>query len=267
MRRPRRCARGPARWPSTRREARSNAMKSVLSVVLVLALVPLAACAPKVNDPADIQAVKQTVEAFAKAMNAGDADGRGRDDDRQDHLRRQPLPGGRRQGRGPGDERRPDRPVQRPSSRRRSTRSASSATWRSRRGTWTIKLTPKAEGLAPIADSGSWMVAGHPPGGRIVEMGLARAQQQPAHAGHDGRRRRGAGDRADRARLGRGDGEARPGGPRAHPREGMDARRRRPGDDAGRRRWRRSRRAPTRSSRPRCATCASTSSATPPSRR
>jgi len=25
------------------------------------------------------------------------------------------------------------------------------------RGTWTIKLTPKAEGLAPIIDSGSWM--------------------------------------------------------------------------------------------------------------
>src|SRR5512139_2627408 len=50
-------------------------MKTVVSLLLVLALVPLAACAPKVNDPADVQAVKQSVEAFAKAMNAGDAEG------------------------------------------------------------------------------------------------------------------------------------------------------------------------------------------------
>jgi len=47
-------------------------MKSVLSLVLVLPLL-LSACAPKVNDPADVQAVKQTVEAYSKAMNAKDA--------------------------------------------------------------------------------------------------------------------------------------------------------------------------------------------------
>jgi hypothetical protein len=47
-------------------------MKIVLSLVLVLALVPLSACAPKVNDPADIQAVTQTVEAYGKAVNSGD---------------------------------------------------------------------------------------------------------------------------------------------------------------------------------------------------
>src|SRR5512139_1462524 len=32
-------------------------------------------CAPKVNDPADVQAVKKAVDDFAKAFNAGDANG------------------------------------------------------------------------------------------------------------------------------------------------------------------------------------------------
>jgi ketosteroid isomerase-like protein len=50
-------------------------MKTVLSLVLVLALVPLSACAPKVNDPADVQAVKQTMEAYTKAILAKDAPG------------------------------------------------------------------------------------------------------------------------------------------------------------------------------------------------
>ena len=48
-------------------------MKKLLSGVLALALVPLSACAPKVNDPADVQAVKQTVEAYAKGFLAQDA--------------------------------------------------------------------------------------------------------------------------------------------------------------------------------------------------
>lgn len=50
-------------------------MKTLLSGVLVLALLPVSACAPKVNDPADIQAVKLTAEAFTKAINAADAPG------------------------------------------------------------------------------------------------------------------------------------------------------------------------------------------------
>jgi ketosteroid isomerase-like protein len=48
-------------------------MKAVSSVLLVLALVPLSACAPKVNDPADVQAVKQTMEAYTKGIVAKDA--------------------------------------------------------------------------------------------------------------------------------------------------------------------------------------------------
>ena len=48
-------------------------MKAVSSVLLVFALVPLSACAPKVNDPADVQAVKQTMEAYTKGIVAKDA--------------------------------------------------------------------------------------------------------------------------------------------------------------------------------------------------
>jgi ketosteroid isomerase-like protein len=48
-------------------------MKAVSSVLLVLALVSLSACAPKVNDPADVQAVKQTMEAYTKGIVAKDA--------------------------------------------------------------------------------------------------------------------------------------------------------------------------------------------------
>ncbi len=48
-------------------------MKAVSSLLLVLALVPLSACAPKVNDPADVQAVKQTMEAYTKGIVANDA--------------------------------------------------------------------------------------------------------------------------------------------------------------------------------------------------
>ena len=48
-------------------------MKAVSPVLLVLALVPLSACAPKVNDPADVQAVKQTMDAYTKGIVAKDA--------------------------------------------------------------------------------------------------------------------------------------------------------------------------------------------------
>jgi uncharacterized protein (TIGR02246 family) len=48
-------------------------MKTISSLVLVLALAAAAACAPKVNDAADVAAVKATMEAFTKAINAKDA--------------------------------------------------------------------------------------------------------------------------------------------------------------------------------------------------
>ena len=131
-------------------------MKPTVALLLVLALVPLAACAPKVNDPADIQAVKSTIEAFAKAMNAGDAEGlvsmmTDKTVYADNHF---PVAVGKSavkplytaqfsmfnsEFQAPVDEVRVigDMAVA--------------------RGTWTIRLTPKTEGMAPIADSGSWM--------------------------------------------------------------------------------------------------------------
>ena len=49
-------------------------MKTVLSLVLALALVPLSACAPKVNDPADMQAMKDMQAVWDKAANAGNTE-------------------------------------------------------------------------------------------------------------------------------------------------------------------------------------------------
>ncbi len=131
-------------------------MKTTVALLLVLALVPLAACAPKVNDPADIQAVTSTIEAFAKAMNAGDAEGlvsmmTDKTVYADNHF---PVAVGKSavkplytaqfsmfnsEFQAPVDEVRVigDMAVA--------------------RGTWTIRLTPKTEGMAPIADSGSWM--------------------------------------------------------------------------------------------------------------
>jgi hypothetical protein len=48
-------------------------MKTTLPVLVVSLLVLLSACAPKVNDPADVQAVKQTMEAYTEAILAKDA--------------------------------------------------------------------------------------------------------------------------------------------------------------------------------------------------
>jgi ketosteroid isomerase-like protein len=125
-------------------------------LVLMLSALIVSACAPKVNDPADVQAVTQTVEAFAKAMNAGDADGlvammTDKTIYADNHF---PVAVGKTavqpmyaaqfsqfnaEFEAPVDEVRVagDMAVS--------------------RGNWKIKLTPKAAGLAPITDSGSWM--------------------------------------------------------------------------------------------------------------
>jgi ketosteroid isomerase-like protein len=50
-------------------------MKKSLLLIPVFALAAVVACAPKANDPADIQAVKDTAPAYDKFANAGDAAG------------------------------------------------------------------------------------------------------------------------------------------------------------------------------------------------
>jgi uncharacterized protein (TIGR02246 family) len=49
-------------------------MKTIPSMMLVLALVPLSACAPKVNDPTDVQAIKDASLTWDKAWNGANAE-------------------------------------------------------------------------------------------------------------------------------------------------------------------------------------------------
>jgi uncharacterized protein (TIGR02246 family) len=48
-------------------------MKTIYAVILCVLLLLFSACAQKVNDPADVQAVKKFVDDYVKAVNAGDA--------------------------------------------------------------------------------------------------------------------------------------------------------------------------------------------------
>ena len=50
-------------------------MKTTHAVILCALLLLFSACGPKINDPADVQAIKRTMDDFVKAMNAGDAAG------------------------------------------------------------------------------------------------------------------------------------------------------------------------------------------------
>ena len=51
-----------------------EAMKTIYAVILCVLLLLFSACAQKVNDPADVQAIKDTQPAFDKAWNAGNAE-------------------------------------------------------------------------------------------------------------------------------------------------------------------------------------------------
>lgn len=50
-------------------------MRLVGSVILPLLLMATGGCSQKVNDPADVHAIRKSLDDYAKAMNAGDADG------------------------------------------------------------------------------------------------------------------------------------------------------------------------------------------------
>ena len=48
-------------------------MKTMCSLALVIALAAASACAPKVNDPADVQAIRQLMDGYFKAASAKDS--------------------------------------------------------------------------------------------------------------------------------------------------------------------------------------------------
>jgi uncharacterized protein (TIGR02246 family) len=133
-------------------------MKTTFAVMLCVLLLLFSACAQKVNDPADVQAIKKAMDDFAKAVNANDADGVasfmtdktifadnhdpvivGREAIRQSHQAffRQMKP----------DLSTPVEDV-------RVVGDLAVA-----RGAFTNKVTPKAQGFAPITYGGSWTVA------------------------------------------------------------------------------------------------------------
>jgi uncharacterized protein (TIGR02246 family) len=51
-----------------------EAMRTIYTVILCVLLLLVSACAQKVNDPADVQAIKDIQPAFDKAWNAGNAE-------------------------------------------------------------------------------------------------------------------------------------------------------------------------------------------------
>ena len=131
-------------------------MKTPLALSLVLALAFASACAPKVDDPADVQAVKQSVETFAKAMNAGDGEAlvsvmTEKTIYADNHF---PVVVGRSAVKQMYDAQFGmfTAAFQAPVEEVRVVGDLAVS-----RGTWSITLTPKAGGPAPITDSGSWM--------------------------------------------------------------------------------------------------------------
>jgi len=131
-------------------------MKTPLALPLVLALASASACAPKVNDAADVQAIKQSVETFAKAMNAGDGEAlvsvmTEKTIWADNHF---PVVVGRSAVKQKYDAQFGMFTIafQAPVEEVRVVGDLAVS-----RGTWTITLTPKAGGLAPITDAGSWM--------------------------------------------------------------------------------------------------------------
>ena len=62
-------ARTPVALPPPRK---AGPVRTVASLLIVLALVPLAACAPKIDDPADVQAIKQLMDGYFNAASTKD---------------------------------------------------------------------------------------------------------------------------------------------------------------------------------------------------
>ena len=132
-------------------------MTRIFALVLLLALAFASACAPNVNDAADVQAITTLVSDYAKAVNAKDvaASVAGMTDQAryfEPHMR--PLVGKaaieafHRALFGQFDAE-----FSAPVVEVRVTGGLGVA-----QGTWTQKLTPKAAGMAPITDSGNWTV-------------------------------------------------------------------------------------------------------------
>jgi uncharacterized protein (TIGR02246 family) len=132
-------------------------MKATSMVTICALLLLFCACAQKVNDPADVQAIKTSMDDFAKAFNAGDVDGVAAlmTDETVYADANMPVAVGK------GAIRSQLQPffsqtkidVSVPVQEVRVAGDLAIG-----RGTWAAKVTPKAQGVASITDSGSWIV-------------------------------------------------------------------------------------------------------------
>jgi uncharacterized protein (TIGR02246 family) len=132
-------------------------MKTTFAVILCVLLLLFSACATKVNDPTDVAAIKKSMTDFEKALNAADANGIAAVMTDKTIFADLNVPAAigkeaiRSQFQAFFDMFKADfsTPVE-------DVRVAGDLGVA--RGTWTNKLTPKAEGIAPITYTGSWMV-------------------------------------------------------------------------------------------------------------
>ncbi len=133
-------------------------MKTTCAVILSVVLLLCPACTPKMNDPADVQAVKKSFEDFVKAVNAGDAAAAASlmtDKTVYADLNAPVAVGAdaiRSFWQAVFGQFKVDFIAQAEDVRVAGDLAIA-------RGTWAVKLTPKAEGIATLSDTGSWVVS------------------------------------------------------------------------------------------------------------
>jgi len=131
-------------------------MKTIYAVVLISVALLVFGCAQKVNDPADVQAIKKSMDDFVKAVNAGDAGAvAALTTDKTVYADLNvPVAVGaeaiRSLWQAAFDQSKYEFSV--PVEDVRVTGDVAVA-----RGTWTVKHTPKVQGVAGGTDGGSWM--------------------------------------------------------------------------------------------------------------
>ncbi len=132
-------------------------MKTTFAVILCALLLLFSACAQKVNDPADVAAIKKSLDDYAKAANTGDVDGivalvTDKAVWADSNL---PVAVGKEAIRsllaGFNSQFKSEFKVEVEDVRVVGDLAVA-------RGSWNVKLTPKAQGVAPITDGGSWML-------------------------------------------------------------------------------------------------------------
>jgi len=132
-------------------------MRTTYAVILCVLLLLVSGCAQKVNDPADVQAIKKTVDDYAKAFNAGDADQAvALMTDKAIYADiNVPVAVGKEAIRSLHQaflsQFKADFSMTAEDVRVAGDLAVA-------RGIWTVKLTPKAQGIAPASDGGSWIV-------------------------------------------------------------------------------------------------------------